>query len=63
MEVEIRGRKGIVLNMMKHQDANIYEVQLINSNKDVEVIIHRVKPEEINVLQKKSKGDILSFSK
>lgn len=50
MEVEIRGRKGIVLNMMKHQDANIYEVQLINSNKDVEVIIHRVKPEEINVL-------------
>lgn len=63
MEVEIRGRKGIVLNMMKHQDANIYEVQLINSKKDVEVIIHRVKPEEISVLQKESKGDILSFSK
>ena len=63
MEVEIRGRKGIVLNMMKHQYANIYEVQLINSNKDVEVIIHRVKPEEINILQKKSKGDILSFPK
>ena len=55
MEVEIRGRKGIVLNMMKHQDANIYEVQLINSNKDVEFIIHRVKPEEINILQKESK--------
>ena len=63
MEVEIRGRKGIVLNMMKHQDANIYEVQLINSNKDVEVIIHRVKPEEINILQNESKGDILSFPK
>lgn len=63
MEVEIRGRKGIILNMMKHQDANIYEVQLINSNKDVEVIIHRVKTEEINILQKKSKGDILSFPK
>lgn len=63
MEVEIRGRKGIILNMMKHQDANIYEVQLINSNKDVEAIIHRVKPEEINILQKESKGDILSFPK
>lgn len=63
MEVEIRGRKGIILNMMKHQDANIYEVQLINSNKDVEVIIHRVKTEEINILQKESKGDILSFPK
>lgn len=63
MEVEIRGRKGIVLNMIKHQDANIYEVQLINSNKDVEVIIHRVKTEEINILQKESKGDILSFPK
>lgn len=63
MEVEIRGRKGIILNMMKHQDANIYEVQLINSNKDVEVIIHRVKTEEINILQKESKGNILSFPK
>lgn len=63
MEVEIRGRKGTILNMMKHKDANIYEVQLINSSKDVEVIIHRVKPEEINIIQKENKGDILSFPK
>lgn len=63
MEVEIRGYKGTILNMVKHQDVNLYEIQLLNNNKDIETILHKVKPEEIKIIPKVSKGSTISLLK
>lgn len=63
MEVEIRGYKGIILNMVKHQDVNLYEIQLLNNNRDIEIILHKVKSEEIKIIPKVSKGSTLSLLK
>lgn len=62
MEAEIRGHKGTILNMVKHQDVNLYEIQL-NNGRDIEIILHKVRPEEIKIIQKESKGSTISLLK
>lgn len=49
--------------MVKHQDVNLYEIQLLNNNRDIEIILHKVKPEEIKVIPKVSKGSTISLLK
>ncbi len=49
MNVEIREYKGYILNMTRHEVDNVYEIQL-QAKGDIQIRLHKVKPEEIKVI-------------
>lgn len=51
MNVEIRGYEGYILNMVRHEIDNIYEIQL-QAKGDIQIRLHKVKPEEIKIVNK-----------
>lgn len=54
MEVEIRGYKGYILNMVRHEIQNLYEIQL-QAKGDIQIRLHQIKPEEIKISNKEEK--------
>lgn len=48
MEVEIRGYKGYILEMVRHNIDNLYEIQMQAKN-DVKIRLCNVSPEEIKI--------------
>ena len=64
MEVEIRGFKGVLLELQSTiairssfdtPRVAYYEVKLYNSDKKVKISLEKVYPEEINIIKKENK--------
>ena len=50
MLVRIREYRGYILNMVRHEIKNLYEIQL-QARGDIQIRLHNVKPEEIEILK------------